>query len=167
MSDLQSAGKAGALPMPMRPPPPIPPRPITPTPTSVSIGAASSMDVPQAGSRGSLPGAIERRNPSVTPPVTVEASAKQRLMYYSRVGVIPPPPAAASPGSGTTPVRSATDFAASSTERPRTSFVVGEALDSGLAQFVPPVSSIIDYIFTKVHVQLYCMSTSTQVFVVR
>lgn len=162
MSDLQSAGKAGALPMPMRPPPPIPPRPITPTPTSLSSG----MDVPQAGSRGSLPGAIERRNPSVTPPVTVEASAKQRLMYYSRVGVIPPPPAAASPGSGTTPVRSATDFAASSTERPRTSFVVGEALDSGLAQFVPPVSSIIDYIFTKVHV-LYCTSTSTQVFVVR
>ena len=153
MPDSQAAKVSG---QPMRPPPPVPPRPITPTPTSPSRSSQGNafVDVPLASSRGSLPGAVERRN---TPPAgSVESSsAKQRLMYYSRVGVIPPPaaPAPVSYAPGGASVRSATDFAASDRQRtPRTSISIGDSPDLALALFVPPCSSIVDYIFTKVHV---------------
>ena len=137
----------------MRPPPPVPPRPITPTATSPSRASQGNafVDVPLASSRGSLPGAVERRN---TPPVgSVESSsAKQRLMYYSRVGVIPPPATPASVSYAGTPVLSATDMAASDRQQrtPRTSISIGDTPDLALAVFVPPSSSIVDYIFTKV-----------------
>lgn len=126
------------------------------TPTSASptrlSQANAQVDVPLAASRGSLPGAIERaRTNSQSVAVEPSSSSKQRLMYYSRVGVIPAPGASPVSYSGT-PVRSATDMAVSD-RRMRTSISGGDTPDPALAVFVPPHSSIIDYIFTKV---MYC-----------